>query len=279
MPVAAAHTGMESWLVAVLLGLLQGVLEWLPVSSEGSVALALTALDERPEVAAQFGLFLHLGTAGAATAFYRERVVTLLAELPSWRPRGAFDGERAQLTFLLVATGVSFGVGGVGYLLLEGLVSALSGGAFVALIGALLVATGVLQYVAGEGAIARREQPTALDAVLVGALQGLAVLPGVSRSGTTVSALLLRGHGSERALDLSFLLSIPAAVGAGVVVLLTAGVPAIPPAAGAVALAVSAVVGFLTVGALVALVRRVAFWAVCVGFGALAVVGGLLVVL
>ncbi|PSP52939.1 UDP-diphosphatase, partial [Halobacteriales archaeon QH_7_68_42] len=102
----------------------------------------------------------------------------------------------------------------------------------------------------------------------------LALLPGVSRSGTTVSVLLLRGHDGEGALRLSFLLSIPASLGAGLLVVLGDGVPAVSPLAAVLALVASAVVGYLTVGALVALVRRVAFWGVCVGFGALAVASG-----
>jgi undecaprenyl-diphosphatase len=110
-------------------------------------------------------------------------------------------------------------------------------------------------------------------------MQGLALLPGVSRSGTTVSALLLRGHEAEESLRLSFLLSIPASLGASLRVLLESGVPAVSPAEAGLALVVSAVVGYLTVGALVALVRRVAFWAVCVGFGALALVSGGVLVL
>ena len=89
-----------------------------------------------------------------------------------------------------------------------------------------------------------------------------------------MSALLLSGHDGEDALELSFLLSIPAALGAGAIVLLDVGIPSVSPGAAVIALAVSAVVGYLTVGALVALVRRVAFWGVWVGFGALAVVGG-----
>ena len=269
---------MDSWVVGVVLGLIQGVLEWLPVSSEGSVALALTALGSDPEASTQFALFLHLGTALAATVFYRERLTDLLAAVPGWRPVDAFGADQARLSFLGVATAASFATGGVVYLTIEEVVSALSGGAFVALIGVLLVGTGVLQRTAQGEAVAERPDPTLLDALLVGALQGLAVLPGVSRSGTTVSALLLRGHDGERSLELSFLLSIPAALGAGAIVFLDVGIPSVSPTAAAIAIAVSAVVGFLTVGALVALVRRVAFWGVCVGFGALAVLGGALLI-
>jgi len=266
--------------LAILLGVVQGALEWVPVSSEGTIALTVTVLEgERPDLATQLALFLHTGTAFAALAFYRGEVRTLLADLPEWQPGAAFDRSNADLTFFAVATVVS-GVVGIGiYAALSEVVSKLGGGAFVALIGGLLVITGIVQRVAEERDVAKRAVPTGFDAVLVGVLQGLALLPGVSRSGTTVSALLLRGYEGEASLRLSFLLSIPASLGAGVLVLADEGVPAIEPWMAGLAVATSAVVGFLTVSALVSLVRRVAFWGICVGFGGLAIVGGGLLLL
>ncbi|PSQ01358.1 UDP-diphosphatase [Halobacteriales archaeon QS_4_69_31] len=266
--------------LAILLGLVQGLLEWLPVSSEGGVALALAVLGGEGAVdATRFALVLHAGTAVAALSFYRADVVAFARQTPSWRPRRAFGDGQADLTFFGVAT-LTSGVVGVGvYLAIIEVASELAGGAFVAAVGGLLVVTGLVQRVAEDWGLGDRETPDALDAVLVGAMQGLALLPGVSRSGTTVSALLLRGHDGESSLRLSFLLSIPASLGAGLLVVLDAGVPALSPVSALLALAVSAVVGYLTVGALVALVQRVAFWRVCVGFGALALVSGGLLVL
>jgi len=268
---------MDPRLVAVVVGLVQGVLEWLPVSSEGSVALVLTVVaDASPTLAVQYALFLHAGTALAAASYYRGEILDALRRLPTVQPRSPFASETADLAFLAVATIVS-GVVGIGaYLALADLASELAGGAFVALIGGLLVVTGVVQRVADERAGGTKVDPDALDAVLVGVLQGLAILPGVSRSGTTVSALLLRGHEGVATLQLSFLLSIPAALGAAVLVLADTGLPGVAPSEATLALVVSAVVGYLTVGALVRLVDRVAFWGICVGFGGLAVAGGLL---
>jgi undecaprenyl-diphosphatase len=274
---------MDPRLVAVLVGLVQGVLEWLPVSSEGSVALVLTLVaDADPAIAVQYALFLHAGTALAAASYYRGEIVDALRQVPALlgqsetRARAPFAAETADVAFLAVATVVSGVVGIAAYLALADLASDLAGGAFVALIGGLLVVTGVVQRVADERAGGVKTDPDALDAVLVGILQGLAILPGVSRSGTTVSALLLRGHEGVETLRLSFLLSIPAALGAGALVFADTGLPGITPAAAGIALGVSAVVGYLTVGALVALVERVAFWGVCVGFGTLAILGGAL---
>lgn len=267
-----------SVVVAVVAGLVQGVFEWLPVSSEGNVAIVLSALGYGPTAAVQFALFLHAGTALSAATYYREELAGVLGDLPQWRLGQAFDGERATTSFLAVATLSSGVVAVAAYAGLEAVVSELAGGAFVAGIGALLVVTGLLQRFARGVAVDRRTTPDLLDATLVGVLQGLAVLPGVSRSGTTVSALLLRGHDGEAAFRLSFLLSIPAALGAGVLVAVdVGGLPRIAPDAAVLSLAVAAAVGYLTIDALVWLVRRVAFWAVCVGLGGLAVVGGLAV--
>jgi len=269
---------MVEYLLAVLVGFLQGVFEWLPVSSEGVVAIATTAVAGASAAdATRLALFLHAGTALSALAYYRGTVRELLVELPRWRPRTAFGPATADLSFLAIAT-LATGVTGIPlYLALSEAVSVLEGWAFVALIGGFLVLTGLLQRYAGSVALGDRSRPDTVDAVLVGGLQGFAILPGVSRSGTTVSALLLRGHEGETSLRLAFVLSIPAALGANVLVLVDDGIPSVSAEAALLALAVSAAVGYLSIGALVRLVRRVRFWAVCVGFGALAVVGGLVV--
>jgi undecaprenyl-diphosphatase len=268
---------MNPHLVAVVVGLLQGVFEWLPISSEGNIAIALTALGTAPSAAVSYALFVHLGTALSATAYYRDEVRTALASWSSFEPSSAFDGETATLSFVVLATAASSAVGLVALLALEALVTELTGGAFVALIGALLVATGLLQRFAGARSLSRRETPNAVDALLVGGLQGLAILPGVSRSGTTTSALLLRGHDGPASFRLSFLLSIPAALIGGAVGVVRAGGIGVAPTAGLVALAVAAVVGYATIDLLMRIVRRVAVWLLCVGLGALAIAGGLLV--
>lgn len=269
----------QSTLVALLAGVLQGIFEWLPISSEGNLTIFFTWLGKDPEVAVAFSLFLHAGTAVSAAAYYRGELRDLLTALPSWRPDSAFEGTRATLTFVVVATLASGVVGLAAYATLEEVIGALTGGAFVALIGLLLIATGILQRVADDFKIGEKEHPDLVDAVLVGALQGLAILPGVSRSGTTASTLLFRGHDGESSFRLSFLLSIPAAAGASVLILLDDGVPAIPPKAALLAVVTAAVVGYLTIDALMRVVERIAFWKVCVGLGALATFGGVLAVI
>lgn len=266
-----------SAIVAFVLGVLQGVFEWLPISSEGNISLVLTVLFGLPAAnAVQLSLFLHAGTAVAAAAYYRGTIGEVVGGIPAWRPRAAFDRSTAELSFLFVATCSSFCVGLLAYVALESFVSALTGGAFVVLIGLLLVGTGLFQRAGLGTSLGARSVPTGADAVLVGGLQGLAVLPGVSRSGVTTGALLLRGYEGAEAFRLSFLLSIPAALGAATLVVLdTGGLPSIGLSAAVVALVTSAVVGYLTIDALMRLVERVSFWAICTGLGAIATLGGL----
>ena len=265
-------------LVALLVGVVQGVFEWLPISSEGNVALVLTLLNENPAVAVQLALFLHLGTAVAATVYYRALLVDLLGDLGTWKMAAPFGRDSATLSFLLAATVVS-GVVGIGaYVILLDLATRLAGGAFIVLIGVLLVLTGLVQRLAGGVDLGDRARPDGIDAVLVGIGQGLAILPGISRSGTTLSLLLLRGHGGESAFTLSFVLSIPAAVGAALLTVVdVGGLPGIDPGPALVALGSAAVVGYLTIDVLMRLVQRIAFWVACLAIGALAIVGGVLV--
>ncbi|GAA0227502.1 undecaprenyl-diphosphate phosphatase [Haladaptatus pallidirubidus] len=273
----------RSLVVALVAGILQGIFEWLPISSEGNLVLFLTATGENPAFAVQFALFLHVGTALSATVYYRDDVTKIVQSVPNWRPSSAFHSGSAEQSFLAVATLVSGVVGVVVYRTLDAVVSELAGGMFVALIGVLLVGTGALLKTADGmklgNQLGMRESPTLIDAVLVGTLQGVAILPGVSRSGTTTSVLLFRGFDGGSAFRLSFLLSIPAALGAGSLTVLNSGVPEIQLSTAATVIGVSALVGYLAIDGLLWVVERVAFWVVCVALGALAVLGGFVVVL
>ncbi|MWG34440.1 undecaprenyl-diphosphate phosphatase [Halomarina oriensis] len=266
----------RSLLVALLAGVLQGIFEWLPISSEGNLTVVLTALGRPAEAAVAFSLFLHLGTAGSASVYYREEVAELLGRLPDWRPKRAFVGEQAPVTFLAVGTLVSGLVGIAAYATLDEVVNELTGGTVVVLVGVLLVVTGLFQkFTAGRASTER--DPDLLDAVLVGAAQGVAILPGVSRSGMTTGTLLLRGYDGSSAFRFSFLLSIPAALGGAAIAYVDTGLGEVTPTAAAIALLTAFLVGYATIDALLRVVERVPFWLVCLGLGAVAMLGGALV--
>ena len=253
---------------AALLGFVQGVAEWLPVSSEGVVAAIQTlAFGADAADAVAFSLWLHLGTALAALAALRKDA----AEIARSAIRAPTRPTRAA-AFLALATLTS---APLGLALLAGVdgFSERLGGLAMALVGALMMITGAILLRGRRGGGERtREDVGALDALLVGAAQGLAALPGLSRSGLTVSALLWRGVDRREALALSFLLSVPASAGAGLYAALDSGLRTSPPAL--LALAVSAAVGFAAVRALMGLARRINFGWFALAAGAAIAAGG-----
>ena len=261
--------------VGILAGIVQGVVEWLPVSSQGNLALFLTAIGTDPDVALQLALFLQVGTTVSAATYYREDIRRVIEAAPGWRPDSAYNEENALISYILVACTMTSLVGIPLYIFAVDLAGELSGSVFVGLIGVLLVLTGVVQLTSESMSMGDRRQPTLVDSVLVGAVQGIAILPGISRSGVTSSALLFRSYDPPEAFRLSFILSIPASLGAAALTVVGAGgLPGINPDAALAALLVSAVVGYLMIGTIMRVVDRVPFWVVCFGLGGLAILGG-----
>jgi undecaprenyl-diphosphatase len=137
---------------------------------------------------------------------------------------------------------------------------------------------GGFQRVSAGGEVIASPDPSIIDAILVGAAQGIAILPGITRSGMTTGTLLLRGYDGSDAFRLSFILSIPAAIGGGVLAAVDSGLQGLTPTAAIAAFITAAIVGYLSIDVLLRIVERVAFWAVCIGLGTAAIVGGVLVI-
>ncbi len=202
---------MPRMLELIILGFIQGLAEWLPVSSEGLIVLvrhrffAAASLEESIATA----LFLHLGTVLAAIVYFRKDLVGILRDA---RARGPGVGESKKiLWFLGTATLIS---GFLGLALLKGLLflgknAAASGRGISILVGGCLLITGILQLRTRSMGDRRSTGLRSSDGVILGIAQGMAALPGLSRSGFTVATLLLRGFEKETALRLSFLMSIP----------------------------------------------------------------------
>ena len=251
---------------SALLGLLQGLTEWLPVSSQGVVTAASSFLfDYEASDAIAVALWLHAGTSLAAVVAFRREVGGIARELL----RDPMHPS-PLLAFLAVGTVVSAVVGLPLLLLLDEISGAFGAGA-MALVGALMVVTGVVQVRRPVAGTRDRAGLSLLDAVLTGLAQGLAALPGLSRSGLTVAVLLGRRVDRSEALVLSFLLGIPAGLAAALFAGLDSGVLRTPE--GLVGAAVAFVVGLASIKVLLAVARRVnlSWFVVLVG---LAVIGG-----
>lgn len=184
---------------AVISGIVQGLTEFLPISSSGHLVILHHCFGlERPQVA--FDVFLHLGT-------------LLAIVLVFWREVIALFSQRRRLGLLIIAGSVPTAI-----------IAILFGGVFerffvsVRVVGAMLVVTGIWLALAQNKL---HREPAAANrglnfwqALIIGVSQGAALIPGISRSGATISTALLCGLERRQAVIFSFLLAIPATFGA-----------------------------------------------------------------
>ncbi|HNT60490.1 MAG TPA: undecaprenyl-diphosphate phosphatase [Candidatus Bilamarchaeaceae archaeon] len=192
---------------ALIVGAVQGILEWLPVSSSGQGMLILiNFLQANPQAAFSLSIFLHMGTLLAVLVKYRDELLRLLLNL-RW--------EDPLLRFLIITTMATGIIGVPAYMLLKGFISGAQGMAANALVGLLLVFTGIALHYSSKKAGSKKMGGIGYpEMAAAGVAQGIAILPGISRSGTTIASLLLMGVEQRLALKLSFLMSIPAVLGA-----------------------------------------------------------------
>ena len=214
---------MSNWLLGIILGVVQGVSEWLPISSKTQVILASTilfGLDIKDAYA--LGLFLEAGTFIAATYYFRREVWGVLKALV-----GRGDEESRLLLKYLVVVTVLTAIVGVGIYVTA--LSSISGpvvGVPMIILGCVLLGDGaVIALARGRANPSKGLKDLSMrDLVIIGIVQGISALPGVSRSGVTVSAMLLLGINPKDSFRLSFLALIPASVGAAGVTVVFSGV-------------------------------------------------------
>ncbi len=241
---------------ALVLGIVQGLGEFLPISSSGHL-IVFPWLFGWPDSGLSFDVALHLGTLLAVgAAFWRDWVAMASAAVRAL-PRGEILRDKDARLFVYLA--LASVPGALAGLLLDqwaettfrapGLVAAM-----MALMGLVLWAADRRANRAPDA-----EEVTAVslrDALLIGLAQALAIVPGTSRSGATISAALFLGHRREASARFSFLLALPITAGAALVKvphLFRAGADSGPVVAGMVAAALS---GFLAIRLLLAYVRR-----------------------
>jgi undecaprenyl-diphosphatase len=261
-PAVAEHAGPSGPLAVLLLAVVQGLAEFLPISSSGHLTLARVALGLR-EAGLALDVALHVGTLLAVVAAYRTDVVRLFGDLRAGRPR--------MWLWLIVAT-IPAGLAGT---MLRAVFEEASHSARAAAYG-LFATTAALML--GERARRGFERAGAASdgepdpegwgkppfglAVYLGCVQACAIWPGISRSGSTISAGLVRGVSATQAARLSFLMSLPAVSGAACMTLpgaLEHGFGEVSAGWVAVGALVSGVVGFLALKTLLLVLRRGSF--------------------
>jgi len=254
-----------------VLGIVQGIAEWIPISSEGALVLVQTHFFGEQSVSHAIGVavFLHLGTFFAALVYFRKDVFALLKTLTHYKH--ADERDKSLFRFLLIATVISGSIG-AGLLALLGDVEGsfahattlVTGG-----IGVLLLITGVLQLRVRPDDDRTVASFGGRNSILLGIVQGFAALPGLSRSGLTVSALLLRGYRDDEALRISFLMSLPIVLAGNILLGLRSVTFSIESL---IAVVVSFAFGLLSIGILLRLARAVQFGYFVAIFGILMIV-------
>lgn len=179
---------------AVISGILQGITEFLPVSSSGHLVILhnLIGLKE-PEIG--FDIFLHTGTLVAIFIVFWRDILIILKREKSWI-FFVLSGSAATVLFVLIFHGY-----------IESMFSS------VKMVGAMLLITGAW-LIFGNFVRFGTEGMTGLKALFIGCAQGIAAFPGISRSGATISTALFLGLDTKTAARFSFLLAIPAVIGA-----------------------------------------------------------------
>lgn len=209
-----------SYLTAIVMGLIQGVAEFLPISSSGHLAIFQNffGMSDIEHDYMLFDVLLHLGTLIAVFVAYWGDIVTLVKEFFTMvhlrrLPAGQHPDypARRMIVMLIVATLPLFLV-----LPVKDHVESLYSNTFF--VGFALIVTGLMLFFSDRmrrGTKTERNA-TMLDAIIVGVGQALAVVPGISRSGTTIAVGMVRKFDREYAVRFSFLLSIPAVLGANI---------------------------------------------------------------
>ncbi|RDK88824.1 undecaprenyl-diphosphate phosphatase [Marinirhabdus gelatinilytica] len=191
---------MEAW-EAILLGVIQGLTEFLPVSSSGHLELGKAILGDTtvPEDSLLFTVILHFATALSTLVVFRKDMWEILGGLLkfSWNEETQF----------VVKIGVSMLPAAIIGILFEEQLESFFGGS-VAFVGAMLIVTAILLWLA-DRAKETGKKVSFMNAFIIGIAQAIAMLPGISRSGATISTSVLLGNDKGKAARFSFLMVVP----------------------------------------------------------------------
>lgn len=308
---------------AILMGFIQGLTEFLPVSSSGHLAIFQNIFHIELENSVLFDIVLHLGTLVAIFIVYWKDIWKLILEglsligdifaiffiwvrgvfsggsddasgsssgssrrassdgssgTPSRKYRRIVNSSYRKFVVLIIVSTIFTGVLG---LLLRDIVEVATGNLIV--VGAWLIVTAVLLFVSDRlpDGWKTPKKTNYLDATIIGVAQGIATMPGLSRSGTTITFALLRGLRRDYAVKYSFILSIPAILGAAVLEISDIDTSAITSSLLVnylVGMVVAAIIGYICIRLMLVIVRKKKFtWFAiyCGVVGLVAIVGGI----
>lgn len=266
----------------IIIAILQGLFEWLPISSSGQVMIiSMNYFGISPEQAFSLAIWLHLGTTLSVLFKFRTDFVKVVK---SFMPRTYKVDEmdvrkRNWLIYATIGTAISaIPLYFIFKIIILGAFTAFQGDLITLIISGMLIVTGLIllktRKIYGKNTIEEVPQNSiSKDSFLSGLIQGVSILPGISRSGVTVSAILLEKYNQDDALRLSFLMSVPAAIGSIIAEIIFGegsilGTLDLFIILGAIL--ISFLIGYLTIELLLRVAQKISFGYFCILYGVIA---------
>jgi undecaprenyl-diphosphatase len=271
-------------IVYIIIAIFQGLFEWLPISSSGqTMIVSINFFGISPENAYSLAIWLHLGTTIAVLLKFRGDYLSIIKSLALKR----FNVEdvdikkRNWLIYATIGTGITaLPLYFIFKIIFLDVFTAIQGDFITLLISGLLILTGIiiiktrksygnlkLEDISGD--------KVRKDSFLSGFVQGFSILPGISRSGITVSAILLEKYEQNNALRLSFLMSVPVAI-ASIIVDIIFGNGSIFGTLDLITIIITVIIsflmGYITIELLLRLAKRINFGYFCILYGVIAYV-------
>jgi len=193
-----------SFLEAIILGIIQGLTEFLPVSSSGHLELGKATLGSVPEEGMLMTVVLHFATALSTIVIFRKDIAEIFRGLFKFK-----NNEELRFSIMIILSMIPAALVGIFF---EDEIDAFFGGNIL-LVGIMLILTGGLLFLA-DRAKSSEGKVSPVKAVIIGIAQAIAILPGISRSGATIGTSVLLGVDRARAARFSFLMVVPLIFGA-----------------------------------------------------------------
>jgi undecaprenyl-diphosphatase len=266
----------------IIIAILQGFFEWLPISSSGQVfIISMNVFGFTSDEAYSLAIWLHLGTTLAVLLKFRKDYIKIFK---SFIPKSFTVDEvevkkRNWIIYATIGTGITaIPLYIIFKIIISGAFVALQGDVITLIVSGFLIVTGVILLKSrkfyGENTI--DDIPSnniPKDSFLAGLIQGTSILPGISRSGVTVTTILLERYNQNNALKLSFLMSVPVALASIAVDILFGGAEILTllnPILIVITTFISFLVGYLTIEILLHIAQKLNFGYFCIGYGVLA---------
>ena len=250
------------------IGIMQGIKEWLPISSQGNIIILMVEfLNYNVENALKLSIVLHLGTVISACIYFRKNILQIIINLKNYK--FGYEGEINSLTTFILISTISSSI--VGLVIFSNLLNIIESNIILLINRIGLIVTGIIQR-SVKSTIKTNNDLNHYVTVITGILQGFAVIPGISRSGITTSYLLLNKYEPQTALRLSFIMSIPAVIIANLYLLIIEGINNIQLTEILLAIFITSIVGFLSLKSFIGIAGKIKFWIFTISVGILIVI-------